>query len=75
MTLLDCPCGKPVRLGAIKITVNRKLGVSHYISHKDGSRCDNTNKWTCAMMKPYPRRDEDKPWFKMIAYWNDGAAP
>lgn len=76
MTLNPCSCGLPVRLGAIRITVNRRRGVSHYIAHQGPSNgCKEPDKWTCAMVKPYPKRDEDKDWFKMILSWNDRKSP
>ena len=70
-SLKNCPaCGKPVRLGATKIRVNRKPGVAHYIAHTDGSPM-HANGWDCAAMKPYPVRAEDKPWAQLCARWND----
>lgn len=80
--LLPCACGEPVRLGAFKITLNRKRGVSHYISHRRGGKFGDActpsvdagggvgRDFICAMMKPYPKRDEDKPWVKMMLDWN-----
>lgn len=72
MTLKNCPvCGKPVRLGAMKILFNRKHGVVHYIAHMDESPMHDRG-WDCAALKPYPAREEDKPWVKLGARWNDG---
>lgn len=70
----DCPCGKPVRLGAFRITVNRKRGIAHYIEHMDGSRCENTKKWTCSMMNPY-LKEPNRPMDLLIASWNERSAP
>jgi hypothetical protein len=69
-----CRCGKPVRLGAFKIRVDRKPGVAHYIEHLDGSRCDQIDRreWSSAMLKPYPKNDADKPWHQMVARWDAG---
>ena len=27
--------------------------------------------WDCAALKPYPVREEDKPWAQLCARWND----
>lgn len=71
MKLKNCPaCGKPVRLGATKIRVDRKPGVAHYIAHMDGSPMHDKG-WDCAALKPYPAREEDKPWAQLCARWND----
>lgn len=65
----DCECGKPVRLRAQKITVNRHRGVTHWIEHMDGSQVCRSGEWSCAMMKPYPKNEADKPWHQMRARW------
>lgn len=75
MTLLPCLCGKEVRLGAIRITVNRRQGVAHHIAHIRSDApgepiCVSPRAFSCAAMKPYPLRDEDKEWFKLCARWN-----
>ena len=70
MPLNNCICGLPVRLGGARITFNRKRGVAHYIDHQGQTSCQRTKEFTCAMMKPYPKKDEDKEWFKMIERWN-----
>lgn len=67
-----CPCGKPIRLGGSRVTVQRKRGVFHYIDHADCSPCQHTKGWSTIMMKPYPARNEDKAWFKMLAAWDAG---
>jgi hypothetical protein len=72
MSLIDCKCGKPVRLGALKIKVNRKSGVLHYIAHRDGSvDCEHltSGNWDSTMLKPYPRAEEDRPYFQMMQRW------
>lgn len=71
MPLIDCKCGKPVRLGAIKLTVNRRKGISHYITHMDGSLCRELNlmEWQVSMLKPYPKNLEDKPYWLMMQRW------
>ncbi len=63
-----CRCGKPVRLGAVRITTNRKRGVVHYIAHADGSLLSGCD-WSCSMFKPYPTADADKPWVQMLRRW------
>lgn len=73
--IANCPeCGGAVRLGGGRIRVNRKHGVSHYLAHEATTACASTRYLTCVMMKPYPKRDEDKPWFQMIQRWNEAAA-
>lgn len=75
MALKDCPvCGKPVRLGGMKIRINRRQGVEHYIAHVDGSPMHEKG-WNCVAMKPYPARIEDKPWEQLCARWNDTQRP
>ena len=64
-----CVCGKPVRLGAYRISINRKRGVAHYIAHQDGSPLHGY-KWDCASFKPYPTNDDDKNWNKLMQRWN-----
>lgn len=67
----DCPvCGKPVRLGAQRIRANRKQGVYHYIVHKGtGNLPCVPGDWSTVMLKPYPKREEDKPRFQMVQRW------
>ena len=65
----DCPCGKPVRLGAMKVTVMRARGVAHYIEHRDGTRCGHLKGWTCSMFKPYPKVEAEKPFRQMLDRW------
>lgn len=74
MSLLDCACGKPVRLGALRVSVNRARGVAHHIEHADGSRCDNTKGWSCCMMKPYPKEGA-RPVDVLMKSWNERGAP
>ena len=64
-----CICGKPVRLGAYRITINRKRGVAHYIAHRDGSAMHGSI-WECFSFKPYPNNEEDKNWNKLMQRWN-----
>jgi hypothetical protein len=65
----NCPiCGKPVRMGAYHITVNRRRGVAHYIAHLDGSPMHEPG-WECSMMKPYPVNKADTPYQKLIDRW------
>ena len=62
-------CGKPVRLGANKITVNRKRGVFHYVAHMDGSPMHESG-WDSICLKPYPKIEADKPYAQLIERWN-----
>ena len=74
MSLRDCKCGKPVRLGARKIRVNRKQGVYHYIAHMDGETAIN-GQWCCAMFKPYPKDTNDREYKRMMDRWNATPPP
>lgn len=68
----DCQCGKPVKLRAFRITIDRKPGVANYIEHTDGSSdCAflKRGKWDCVSMKPYAKREEDKPSFQLLKRW------
>jgi hypothetical protein len=68
--LKDCPkCGKPVRLGAYRITINRKHGVGHYIIHMDGSPMHNPG-WDCITLKPIPRTKLTGPGDKCLTAGN-----
>jgi hypothetical protein len=70
--MTNCTCGKPVRMGAYRITVNRKRGVCHYIEHAgEGTKPCIGGDWGCAMLKPYPKNDADKPWKKLLARWEE----
>jgi len=60
-----------MRLGAMRISVNRRRGVANYIEHMGGDRdCKASDGFSCAMLKPYPKRPEDRPSFAMIEKWN-----
>ena len=72
--MTDCPCGKPVRLRATRITVNRKSGVAHWIEHTDGSPMHEGEDWSCAMLKPYPKQESERPRAKMVERWNTTVA-
>ncbi len=63
-----CKCGKVVQLRALRITLNRHRGVSHWIEHADEGN------YTSTAMKPYPKQDADKPWKQLIARW-EGVKP
>jgi hypothetical protein len=71
--VIDCKCGKPVRLGAHRITVDRKRGVYHYINHTDGTRACGDG-WDCIAVKPYPKIEADKPYAKLVARWEQSNA-
>ena len=64
-------CGGSIRLGATRISANRKRGVAHYIAHMTNPACDTTSGYSCAMLKPYPKADADTPWRQMVKRWND----
>jgi hypothetical protein len=67
-----CTCGREVRLGAYRITVNRKRGVAHYIAHiGDGTKPCVGGDWGCAMLKPYPKNEDDKPWRQLLVRWDE----
>ena len=62
-----CKCGKPVRLGAYKIRVNRKNGVVHYIAHiGDGAVLQG---WNCVALKPYPKDKAHAEYQKLLDRW------
>ena len=73
MEIKDCPkCHGQMRLRGARMSVNRKRAVAHWIEHKRGEigGCDGAAGYSCAMVKPYPKADSDKPWFQMIERWN-----
>jgi hypothetical protein len=57
-------------MGATRLRVNGKIGVSHYIDHAQSTDCTATNGFICAALKPYPKLDDDKEWFKLRERWN-----
>ena len=66
--MLDCRCGKPVRLGAQRVSANRRRGVYNYIVHTDQTQaCDGP--WESVAFKPYPLAQEHKEYFKLIQRW------
>lgn len=72
--IANCPkCGREMRLGGMRTRVGRKHGVWHYLDHVRPYGCDAAENFTSVMLKPYPARDEDKPWFQMIQRWNEAA--
>jgi len=66
--MINCRCGKAVRLGATKIRVNRRPGIFHYIEHMDGTQACN-GPWDSIAVKPYPQADESKAWFALRMRW------
>ena len=67
-----CPlCNGTVRLGATRVTVNRKRGVAHYIEHHDRNTnvCEGTKGWSVVMFKPYPKTDA--PYIEMMRRWEE----
>lgn len=65
----DCKCGKKVRLGAYRISVNRRKGIVHNILHSDGSAMDTDEDWGCSALKPYSKNEADRPYQKMMEKW------
>jgi hypothetical protein len=66
----NCNCGKPVRLRGLKVSIDRKKGINHWIEHMDGSRFSDgcTDSVTESLeMKPYPKVPA---WDRMIAAWD-----
>jgi hypothetical protein len=61
-----------MRLAAMRITVNRKGGIAHWLVHEKEhrSKCWAAKDYVCSMFKPYPADRNDRPWFKMIERWN-----
>jgi hypothetical protein len=58
----------------MKVTMNRRRGVAHYIAHTS-SFCVAANAFTCVAIKPYPAKECDKEYFKLMARWNDANRP
>jgi hypothetical protein len=68
MSLRDCKCGRPVRLGGHKVRFNGRQGVFHYIAHTNGESPVG-KEWSCVAFKPYPKDDADKPYRQMVNRW------
>ncbi len=62
-----CKCGKPVRLGAYKVRINRKHGVAHYIAHAGESA--GLTGWECIAFKPYPKDKGQSEYQKLLNRW------
>lgn len=63
-------CGCDVRLRVMRVTVNRKRGVSHYLEHDNHFQpCDAVTGFACSMLKPYPPTGK-QPCDAMLARWN-----
>jgi len=70
MSLANCKkTGKPVRLSAVRITVNGKRGVAHCIAYMGGGVPEGD--WSCAMLKPYPKNEDERPCRQMVKRWNE----
>ena len=70
MTINPCAdCGGDMRLSAMRITVNRHRGVAHAIVHMGSTACRSAADFNCAMMKPYPKKQE-QPATQMMNRWN-----
>lgn len=69
-----CPCGRPVRLRALKIRVNRRHGITHWIEHKDGRPVCPAGDWSSVALKPYPKVEADQPWTQLRARWEGHVA-
>lgn len=63
-----CLCGQDVRLRVIKIAVNRKRGVAHWIEHVDGSRACG-GPWECVALKPYVKDETQREYAKLKRRW------
>jgi hypothetical protein len=51
--MTPCPCGKPVRLRAVRIR-GRNAGVGNWIEHYDGSPVCTEQQYEITAIKPYP---------------------
>ena len=67
--MTNCPCGQPVRLSAVRISVNRKRGVAHAILHCNNGTPACGDSWTCAALKPYPKDEAEREYAKLKARW------
>jgi hypothetical protein len=72
--MTNCTCGRFVRLRAVKISVNRKRGVSHWIEHMDGTNVCVAGDWTCAALKPYAKVENDRPSRQLVARWESAVS-
>lgn len=70
-----CTCGREVRLRVMRISVNRKRGVTHWLEHMDGTKPCIDGDWSCAALKPYPKNDEDSEWRKLVRRFESASAP
>ena len=56
-----------MRLRAMRLTPNRKRGVTHYLAHVGHTTCSAAVDYHCQMVKPYPT---PRPYEVMIERWN-----
>lgn len=79
--LNPCRCGRAVRLRAMKVTIDRRRGVGHWIEHVDGTdvgtpSCTTASKpFHCVELKPYPKATKDQASSKLIERWQLAATP
>jgi len=71
VSLRDCSCGKPVRLSASRVTVNRKRGVWHGIVHIGDSSMACDGPWDCVALKPYCKDETQREYAKLMRRWNE----
>jgi hypothetical protein len=60
-------CGLPIRLGALRVKVNGRQGITHYLDHIGRTECRAHRGFTSVAFKAYP---EPRPYQTMIAEWN-----
>lgn len=66
-----CSCGKDVCLRVIRVTINQKRGVHHWIEHKDGSVLCDSKSWCCTAVKPYPKDASQHEYAKLLSRWQE----
>jgi hypothetical protein len=52
----------------VKVSVNRRRGVAHWIDHVDGTPACGGN-WTCVALKPYARDESQREYAKLMQRW------
>ena len=53
----------------MRVSVNRKRGVAHWIEHVNGTKPCGGGDWSCAALKPYPRDESKREYSLLKARW------
>jgi hypothetical protein len=67
--MLDCWCGREVRLRMVKVGFRGQRGVEHWIEHQDTSRVCPPGRWSCIEWHPLQGSEMDREYWHMRMRW------